>query len=61
MAEWPRDLRWVGKVGRTLAATVADGLRRRPVSASLPGIVARKLLFLVVVLVHGFRRLFPPY
>jgi hypothetical protein len=32
-----------------------------PIPLFWPGLVPRNLLFLAAVLVHGFRRLLPPY
>jgi len=32
-----------------------------PVRYFWPGLIPRNILFLVVVLLHGFRRLAPPY
>lgn len=58
LREWPRSVSWM----RRLAAHLArEGAGRRPVPLFWPGLVPRNLLFLVVVLLHGFRRLLPPY
>ena len=40
---------------------VACGEETAPVRYFWPGVVARNLFFLAVVLTHGFRRLAPPY
>jgi ADP-ribosylglycohydrolase len=59
--EWPRTLPWLERLGRRLAR-VADGAPPlRPVPLLVPGIMLRNLLFLLVVLIHGLRRLLPPY
>jgi ADP-ribosylglycohydrolase len=59
--DWPRSVRWVGK----LAARVSEGKWRaapqRRVRIAWWAIPFRNLLFLVWVLKHGFRRLLPPY
>jgi len=49
---------------RRVAARVVDraaGTERPPVPLFWPALLPRNLLFLAVVLGHGFRRLFPPY
>jgi ADP-ribosylglycohydrolase len=59
--DWPR--------GPKLMREIADGLaekRQRPAAGSpvryfWPGLVLRNAFFLSVVLLHGFRRLAPPY
>jgi len=56
IAEWPRSLAWM----RRLAARVAAG-ETRPLPLFWPALLPRNLLFLVLVLGHGFRRLLPPY
>ncbi|MBN8247737.1 MAG: ADP-ribosylglycohydrolase family protein, partial [Verrucomicrobia bacterium] len=54
--DWPRSPRLLNRLAEQLAAT--DGL---PVRWFWPGVLARNVFFLAVVLFHGFRRLFPPY
>lgn len=59
--EWPRSVRWMEALGVRLATALQEG---RPANA--PGVnplavLARNILFLLVVLLHGFRRLAPPY
>jgi ADP-ribosylglycohydrolase len=59
--EWPR--------GRKVLTAIADQLADRspqhkagaPVRYFWPGMVFRNIFFLAVVLLHGFRRLAPPY
>jgi ADP-ribosyl-[dinitrogen reductase] hydrolase len=59
--EWPRSVAWMQRLGAQLAETVRTGTAGRPIRASGPALLARNLLFLAVVLCHGFRRLAPPY
>lgn len=54
--EWPRTCSIMEKMAAKLA-----GQRTGPVKYFWPAIIPRNLLFIVVVLFHGFRRLFPPY
>ena len=61
LREWPRSVAWMERLGRRLAGVVERG---RPLSAlPLPAVplALRNLLFLIVVLLHGFRRLLPPF
>lgn len=59
--EWPRTAAWMERLAAQLHAAEASGRPMRPPALSPPGIAARNCLFLGVVLVHGFRRLLPPY
>jgi ADP-ribosylglycohydrolase len=57
--EWPRSRAWIEALGRKLAR---DGMSaRRAPGVFPPAVLARNLLFLIVVLAHGLRRLLPPY
>jgi hypothetical protein len=42
-------------------AAQRDGRPLRPVRLPIWGVLPRNLLFLLLVLGHGFRRLLPPY
>lgn len=53
----PRSVAWM----RRPAARLADPAASRPLPLAWPWIPFRNLGFLVVVLLHGFRRLLPPY
>lgn len=64
LLEWPRSIAWM----RILAARLAElfpadgpGKAEGPIPLFWPGLIPRNLFFLVVVLLHGFRRLLPPY
>jgi hypothetical protein len=61
LCEWPRDLRWMSRLGRELAKSIAEGKPGRGVPLSILGIVSRNFLFDLTVLIHVFRRLLPPY
>ncbi len=61
LCEWPRDLRWMKRLGKELAISIADGQLRRGVPLSFLGILPRNFLFDLTVLAHAFRRLLPPY
>lgn len=70
IVEWPRTLNWM----RKLAESLADSARAKSLADPsqdkatmvLPtirplGQLLRNLVFLIVVLLHAFRRLLPPY
>ena len=65
ICEWPRSVRWMEELGRQLADTIDSSQQTTtPIRAPRAGAVAvilRNLLFLAIVLFHGFRRLAPPY
>jgi ADP-ribosyl-[dinitrogen reductase] hydrolase len=60
MVEYPRSIRWMERLGKRLVE-VLDGDLQSALPVMVPALMARNLVFLVVVLFHGFRRLFPPY
>ena len=60
LLEWPRSVSWMEQLGAQLAS--ADkSVTGKPIGIPVWGIAARNTLFLATVLVHGFRRLAPPY
>lgn len=61
IVEWPRSVRWMQRLGRQLSDGNRNGETKRPVRLPATGILIRNVLFLVIVLLHGFRRLLPPY
>jgi len=59
--EWPRGVSWMEGVGQRLAAVAASAQPQRKLPVLWPVVLLRNLIFLTVVLAHGFRRLLPPY
>lgn len=59
--EWPRSVSWLESLGRTLAEAVRSGKMLKPPSLPPGGAFLRNILFIGIVLAHGFRRIFPPY
>ncbi|MBI3945790.1 MAG: ADP-ribosylglycohydrolase family protein [Armatimonadetes bacterium] len=59
LREWPRSVAWMERVAARLAEVCADGEPRPPIPLGAGGVLARNLVFLVLVLGHGFRRLLP--
>ena len=61
VCEWPRSVLLLEQIAARLARQKDTAHALGPVRYFWPGLVPRNLLFLVVVLIHGFRRLAPPY
>lgn len=59
--EWPRSCKFIERLAERLADQENASACRGPVRYFWPRIIPRNLLFLAVVLAHGFRRLAPPY
>ncbi|MGE0710465.1 MAG: ADP-ribosylglycohydrolase family protein [Planctomycetota bacterium] len=60
LCDHPRSLAWMRRLAAALALP-RDDPARRPVPLAWPLLPLRNLLFLGIVLLHGFRRLLPPY
>ena len=58
--EWPRSIAWMERLGEQLAQTIQTGRSQPALSLPIFGVLARNLLFAIVVILHGFRRLLPP-
>lgn len=61
IVDWPRSMRLLRLVAERLAEQQQTKRPLEPVAYFWPGVLPRNLLFLAVVLAHGFRRLAPPY
>jgi ADP-ribosyl-[dinitrogen reductase] hydrolase len=59
--EFPRTVAWIEKLGKRLFLTSNDGIKQRMLPISLTLIFIRNIVFMGIVLLHGFRRLLPPY
>jgi len=59
--DWPRSISFIERVATGLAKQKEAKQPVGPVRFFWPGLIPRNLLFLAVVLAHGFRRLAPPY
>jgi ADP-ribosyl-[dinitrogen reductase] hydrolase len=59
--EWPRSVRWMESLGMALSQAWPSPHASRAPSANPIAVVLRNLIFLAIVLCHGFRRLGPPY
>ena len=61
IVEWPRSVALLRRIAERLSRQMEGQSARGPVRYFWPAIPLRNLLFLAVVLMHGFRRLLPPY
>ena len=57
----PRSIRFLAKVASRLSQQKATPKVLGPVCYFWPGLIVRNAVFLVTVLIHGFRRILPPY
>jgi len=61
LLEWPRSITWMERLAVQLDSCVKSGFKERPLNLPLWQLWPRNILFLLIVLYHGFRRLLPPY
>jgi len=59
--DWPRGLDWIEELAHRAARAAATRTAGDPLWIAPWWLLARNLLFMVIVLAHGFRRLAPPY
>ncbi|MBI3865989.1 MAG: ADP-ribosylglycohydrolase family protein [Planctomycetia bacterium] len=59
--EWPRTTAWMERLAGQLSAESRTEKAAPPLRLPVYGVIPRNLVFLGIVLAHGFRRLFPPY
>ncbi|MCW0218186.1 MAG: ADP-ribosylglycohydrolase family protein [Prosthecobacter sp.] len=60
LTDWPRSVPYIRRVAEALSQSLHGKSFQTPRLQTLM-ILPRNLLFLVIVLAHGFRRLLPPY
>ena len=61
IAEWPRSTSWMRHLSERLANGMNGKTENKPLPLFWPGILVRNAFFTVIVLLHGLRRLLPPY
>ncbi|MCE9553572.1 MAG: ADP-ribosylglycohydrolase family protein [Planctomycetes bacterium] len=64
LMEWPRSVAWFSRLGARVAQRFPcdrAGEHVPPQPLFWPGQLVRNVFFLAIVLIHGFRRLLPPY
>jgi len=61
ICDWPLCVGWIERLSMALHESLRLEKPVRPPSLFYPFVAARNFVFLLIVLAHGFRRLFPPY
>lgn len=61
LLEWPRSTKRINEIAVRLAEQQRSGTILGPVRYFWPAIPLRNIFFLIVVLLHGARRVLPPY
>lgn len=61
LIEWPRSAKWIEKLGKRLAESCSKREALKALRLSISGLMLRNIFFMIVVLLHGFRRILPPY
>ena len=59
--EFPADIGWMEKLGTRLAEVCHTGVTQKSLYLPFYAIFFRNVFFMIIVLLHGFRRLLPPY
>ncbi|BAY83269.1 ADP-ribosylation/crystallin J1 [Calothrix parasitica NIES-267] len=59
--EYPRNIKWMEFLAIRLAEVCQHNTKQSSLPLPVYGIFLRNILFLLIVIFHGFRRLFPPY
>lgn len=64
IADWPRSVSWMKRLSDRLARRIEQGTGENdagPLRLFWPGLIPRNIAFALIVLLHGLRRLLPPY
>ena len=59
LIEWPRSVSWMNELALRLAKSKTE--KQKTLSINILGLMLRNSLFMIWILLHGFRRLLPPY
>ena len=59
--DWPRSTQWIERVGLKLAEVCVSGVPQSAVPLAVWALPLRSLVFTIIVLAHGARRLLPQY
>lgn len=59
--ECPKGIKYIKKIGNEISKKIKNENYNNHIIYFWPGSILRNLIFLIVLLFHGFRRLFPPY
>ena len=61
LIEWPRTVSWMEKLANNAVDAILHKKPGKAQSLSILGLALRNVAFMLLVLLHGFRRLLPPY
>ncbi len=61
IVDWPRSIDWVERLAQRLALALRKGKRQAVPYYLWPLLPVRNLVLLLLILLHGLRRLLPPY
>ncbi len=61
ISEWPCTIRWMDASAQRLADVCESGENDSPPELSPIKLFLRNIVFIAIVLIHGLRRLLPPY
>lgn len=61
ICDWPRSVNWLRRLGFQLHEFLSEHTPQKPMSLNFAVVLGRNLLFAIIVLMHGFRRVLPPY
>jgi len=59
--EWPMTVKWIEETGKKLSELYVSKKKGAPKNLNFFSVFLRNIFFMLLVLFHGFRRLFPPY
>jgi ADP-ribosyl-[dinitrogen reductase] hydrolase len=61
IGDWPRSVYWLRRLGCQLHESVSAQRTLQPMSLNFAAVLVRNQVFAIIVLMHGFRRMLPPY
>jgi ADP-ribosylglycohydrolase len=59
--EWPRNVVWLETLAKRLHDVMQQHTHQQALSLPVHGLLLRNVGFMTIVLLHGIRRIFPPY
>jgi ADP-ribosyl-[dinitrogen reductase] hydrolase len=59
--EWPRSRKWLENLAIELSNSLNSTQPRKAIKLPFYQVLLRNIFFIAIILLHGLRRLFPPY
>ncbi|MFY9221332.1 MAG: ADP-ribosylglycohydrolase family protein [Blastocatellia bacterium] len=59
--EWPRSTKWLENLAIELSNSLNSTQPRKLLRLPIYQVLLRNIFFIIIILLHGLRRLFPPY